>query len=174
MKHKAPNVPYVQARHIGGKQKPTAIVISLSSTTSDAGSALAIAKHQHGRVAPTVSHHYILDEAKTYRGVPDSRAAYSNPYRSLSVYICAQPHEYVPLFEDGVAAPVLNRAADVVADLVLAHKIKLRYIDPSEKWNKRRWRRNGGIIIRAIGTWPYESFLHDVESRVEQKRKRKD
>lgn len=170
-KYAAPIVPFVEARNVGTSQKPTAIVLSLSSTTSDRGAALGIANYHHSVSAPLVSHHYIVDEAETYRCIPHDVAAYNSPNRSLSVLICAQPHEYEPLWENSSASLVMYRAADLVAELILAHKIQARYLDAEmeEKWKSHKWRRRGGLIVRAIGTWPYEAFLDDVKANIQKK-----
>ena len=166
-KYPEPVAPFVEARNIGPSQRPTAIVLKLSMTTSDEGAALGIANYHHSPVAPPESHHYIVDEAKVYRCVPSDRQAYSSPTGALSVLICAQPHERVPLWEDATASLVMTRAAFLVGDLVLAHKIRLKYLDGDEeaKWRKHKWRRRGGLIVKAAGTWPYQAFLDDVTSR---------
>lgn len=171
-KYSEPKVPFVQARHVGPHHKPTAIALSLSCTTSDKGSALGIANYHHRPSAPLKSWHYILDEETTYRCVPTSVAAYGNPYGAIAVHICAEPHEYVPLWEDGSASRVMYRAADLVADLCLAHKIEVQYLDSAgeARWRKRRTRRRGGLIVQAVGTWPYQGFLNDVRSQVALKK----
>ena len=167
-KHPVPNVPFVQARNVGGPQRPTAIVLSLSQTTSDEGAALGIASNLHKPNAPLNSYHYIVDEAKTYRCIPGDTAAYSSPRHALDVLICAQPHEKVAMWEDATATLVMHRTADLVADLILAHKIRARYLfhDDEQKWLKHKWRRRGGLIVRAIGTWPYQAFLDDVKAQM--------
>jgi hypothetical protein len=169
-KYQASKAPFVQARHVGPHQKPTAIVLSLSCTTSDKGSALGIATYHHKPSAPLKSWHYILDEAETYRCIPVSVAAYGNPYGAISVHICAQPHEYVPLWEDGSASKVMYRAADLVAELCLAYKIPARYLN-EERWRKRRSRRRGGILVNVLGSWPSQSFLDDVQAQMTLKAK---
>jgi hypothetical protein len=62
----------------------------------------------------------------------------------------------------------MHRAAALVADICLHHKIRARYLDSDdvERWTKHRWRRNGGLIVRVPGTWPYEAFLSDVQSQM--------
>lgn len=164
-----PNVPFVEARHVGGPQKPTAIVLSLSSTTSDEGAALGIAMNLHKATAPFNSYHYIVDEAQTYRCVPDDVAAYSSPHRAIDILICAQPRtEEWPLWKDTPETRVFHRTVNLVAELILAHKIKDRYLDAESetKWAQHKWRRHGGLIVRVIGTWPYEEFLSDVRAQL--------
>ena len=153
---------------MGGHQKPTAIVLSLSSTTSDEGAALGIASNLHKSNAPLNSYHYIVDEAKTYRCIPQDVAAYSSYRNALDILICAQPHEEVAMWEDATATKVMHRTADLVADLMLAYKIRARYLDTEaeQKWVKHKWRRRGGLIVHAIGTWPYQAFLDDVKAQM--------
>ena len=72
------------------------------------------------------------------------------------------------MWEDATAIRVLYRAADLVADLILLHGIRPRYLDveAERKWFKHRWRSRGGLIVRVLGEWPYESFLKDVEAKM--------
>lgn len=167
-KHAVPNYPYVQARNVGGKHRPTAIVLSLSDTTSDKGAALAIASYHNSAVAPHKSYHYVVDDDHIYRCVPLDVAAYGNPYKAIAVHICAQPHETLPLWENGSAKKVLYRTADLVADLMLTYRIPARNLTGAaeDKWFKHRWRRNGGLIVRAAGVWPHTSFLDDVKAQM--------
>jgi hypothetical protein len=167
VKHALPDIPFVEASHVGGSQRPTAIVIKLSSTTSDRGAALGIAQNLHRSNAPHESYHYIVDNCTTYQGVPIRTASYSNPHQAISLLICAQPHEVEPMWEDATARLVMHRAAALVADLTLTYKIRPRYLqdEATAKWRKHRWRRRGGILINVPGTWPYESFLLDVRTQ---------
>jgi hypothetical protein len=160
-KYVAPSIPFVEARHVGRKQKPTAIVLSLSSTTSEKGAALGIASYHHSASSPLVSHHYIIDEAETYRCISDNVAAYHSPHGAISILLCAEPDEFEPHW------PVLTRAAELVAVLIYGYGIPNRYLDEEmeESWKKHKWRRRGGLIVRAAGTWPYSAFLDDVERR---------
>jgi hypothetical protein len=170
-KHAVPDVPFIEARNVGTAQKPTAIVLRMSSTTSEQGAALAIATYHHSPISPMVSHHFIVDAVSTYRCVPDSIAAYQNPYRSLSVLICAQPHEYNPFYENDDVSRVLDRSTALVADLLLSYKIPVRYLDTEleGKWIAHKWRRRGGIIVKARGIWPYETFLSLVKLKIYEK-----
>jgi hypothetical protein len=170
-KQTAPNVPFVEARNVGAKQRPTAILIRLSSTTSEKGAALGIANYHHKVGAPLESHHYIIDEVETYNCVPDKVQAYKSPHKSLSVLICAQPHEDVALWEDATARPVMYRAACLVANLIRIHNVRIRYLDEADqkRWLHHKWRRRGGLIVQVVGTWPYEAFLDDIRSHMERK-----
>lgn len=170
-KYQAPNVPFVEAYLIGSKQKPTAIAIELSMTTSEKGAALAIATRLHKPSSPSKSYHYISDEAGSYRGVWDNLAAHGNPYRALSVLVCAEPGDDVRLWGKPTHAPVRHRAAELVAELILAYKIKPRYLEGADlaRWMKRKSRRNGGIIVHVPGVWPHETFLADVKAHLVMK-----
>lgn len=167
-KHPLPNVPYVEARHHGEKQRPTAIAIDLSMTTSEKGSALGIAKNLHSRTAPANSYHYIVDEFNIYQGVWTDLAAHKAPYRSVNILLCAQPTEKMNVWFTPSRNVLKRRCAGLVADLCLSYKIKPRYIfnEDLEKWTKHRWRRNGGIIVRVPGEWPTAAFLVDVKSQM--------
>lgn len=171
-RYQEPNVPFVQARNVGTSQKPTAIVLKMSSTTSEKGAALGIARYHHSLNAPLCSYHYIIDEQNTYRCVPSNVAAYGNAYRAINVLMCAQPHDYVPLWEHASASRVMYRTADLIADLMLAHKIRERNLREEEAhhWWEHRWRRRGGLIVRPTGVWPHESFFLDVQSQLVIKR----
>lgn len=168
-----PNVPYIQARHQGSSQKPTAIYLSLSDTTSDTGAAYAFAQHRHSKSSPLESFHYMVDETKTYRGVHDHTAAYSTPYKAIHVLLCAQPHEHA--FEWGSRSgelSVLKRAADLLAQLSLAHRIRPRILTEDEylAWLDHKWRRRGGIYLHVPGEFPTDRFLLDFHGRVAVKR----
>lgn len=163
-KHPSPKVPFVEAFHVGSKQRPTAIVLDLSETTSDKGAALAVASQLHTRNAPPTSYHYLVDEAETYQGVWDRYAAYNSPYRTLNVLICGQPQEKAGIWELYPNRKVLNESAVLVAKLTLAYRIPVRYLQNESlmDWEKHKFRRRGGIILRVRGEWPYETFLKQV------------
>jgi hypothetical protein len=163
-----PNYPYVQARNVGTNHRPTAVVVSLSDTTSEKGAALAIAKYHNSPGAPHKSYHYVVDENSIYRCVPLNVAAYGNPNRAISVHICAQPQESLSLWDNGSEARVLHKAATLVADLMLTYRIPARNLvgAAEEKWFNHRWRMRGGLIVRAKGVWPYTSFLDDIKAQM--------
>jgi hypothetical protein len=170
-KHSPPGVPFVEAYNRGTKHRPTAIILKLSDTTSEKGAALGIANYQHKPNAPLTSHHYVVDEAEIYRCIPDNIGAHSWPHRAIVVLVCAQYKEHLVDWDTSLDVRSLHLAANLVGDLILAHKIKPRYLDylARLKWEHRRWRRNGGISVQAPGAWPYEAFMIDVESRIKLK-----
>lgn len=162
-RHKMPNYPYVQARNVGGKQKPTAIVLHLSNTTSEKGAALGVANYHHRFDAPHKSYHYIVDESKIYRCVPINVASYGNPYQAINILLCMQPQEVFRNWLDSPETKALAKAVDLIADLMLAYRIPARNLTgvAEQKWFKRRWRRRGGLILRIRGDWP-RNFIDDV------------
>ena len=165
-------VPYVEARFVGAKHRPTAIVLDLSMTTSAKGAALGVAMNRHSRTSPLDSYHYMVDSVETYRGVWDDRAAYGCPAGAINVLVCAQPKVRAGQWETAASKPVIFRTADLVARLCSEHKIRPRYIDDSDldRWSRRRWRRRGGIIVRAPGAWPRDPFLKEVLSQLKEGR----
>lgn len=166
MRRQVPSVPYVEAQHKGSKQRPTAIVLSLSCTTSDKGAALGLANRFHKLNSPADSYHYFVDEASIFRGLFDNVAAYSSPFRSIDVHLAAQPTQNPLMWLEGDRANVLELAAELVADLMWAYKIKLRYLEGEgqSRWLKRKWRRRGGLILEIPGGWPKDEFLIKVNA----------
>lgn len=166
-KFQAPNPPYVEAYNVGDKQKPTAIKLTMGFTTSDKGAALGVANRLHLSSAPPESYHYMVDEAEIYQGVWDRFAAYHTPYRAIDVLVCADPVENVKIWSTSGYRDVLHRTSELVAELCLAYKIPARYIDGEDfaRWQNRKTRRRGGIILGTIGEWPKDQFIIDVEAQ---------
>lgn len=144
--------PYVEARLKNTKKRPTTIELHISQTTSDKGAALAIALHQHRNPIPqydfTVDNESVIECTQVLG-------------RTIKVLICAEPHEREPLWEDAVAKPVLYKCAYLLAELSDIYRIPAKYVD-----RESRWRHRGGILVNVVGTWPYESFLHNVRSNI--------
>lgn len=168
-----PNVPFVQAHHHGGKQRPTAIVIRSSFTPSVRGAALAIANYWHQPNSPIDSCHYVVDESNVYRCVPDKVSAYSLPASSrgsISINVCSEPLENVHFWDDAEHVATLDLVADLVAELTRVYKIAPKYLNSEEeaRWMKTKRRRHGGIIVRVEGAWPYSGFIANVEARVQK------
>jgi hypothetical protein len=170
-KFQPPVMPFVEAHNKGRKQRPTAIVLRSSFTTSEKGAALGIANNLHKRNAPNESYHYIVDEATTYRGVWDNVTSYygaEDPRGALSINMCSQPVMDASFWDDGEHVKVLDRTVDLVAQLVLAYKIPVRYLDVEDqlRWSKFKTRRRGGLIVRVAGEWPYDQFLSNVKTQI--------
>lgn len=168
-KYDLPNVPYVEANISGEKQKPTAILIEMSMTTSDPGAALGIVNHLHQRNSPANSYHYVLDETKTFKGVRDHISACKSPHRAINILVCGEPVTNMKMWFRPPYLTLMRRTAKLVAELSLAHKIRPVYLesDDADRWMKRRFRRRGGIIVRVPGEWPKASFLAEVHSNLD-------
>lgn len=169
-KYPPPIVPFVEARYVGSKQKPTAIFIKLSSTTSEKGAALGIANYHHAANSPLVSYHYIVDEDAVYQCVPNNIAAYGNPYRALNILVCAEPQIRINFWDDPSMYRVIFRTARLLANLIPMYNISVQYLDSEEEkyWHKRRVRRRGGLVAPPVGIWPYRMFLEDIKSHMKE------
>lgn len=167
-RYQPPNIPFVEARYTGGKQKrPTVIILTLSFTTSEKGAALAVANRHHRSTSPTYSCHYVVDEAEAYRCIPDDVSAYHGYKRAIEINICAEPIEDESSWYNHTQHAVIQRTAKIVADLLLTYKIPTRYLDndAETRWTtKRKSRRLGGIIIRVPGAWPHDLFMTYVNA----------
>lgn len=162
-----PDMPYVEARFQFGKQKPTAILLRGSFTTSDKGAALGVAQMWHSAPDPWKAGHYTVDEELRFRCVED-RVVAGTPECAdrggIRIAVCAQPIGREIFWNEKFHSKVLNRTARLVAELSLVYKIPVRYLDEADivKWHKHPWRKRGGIIIETPSGFPYESFLSEV------------
>jgi N-acetylmuramoyl-L-alanine amidase CwlA len=156
------NIPFVQAHHIGKKQRPTAIVLRTSFTTSDGGAAHGIAQAWHNSNNRIDSCHYVIDERQIIRCIPDNRASrsiYTSSYRkAITINVCYDPPS-VPL------DVIVNRTAKQVARLCKLHRIKLRLLTKEQEleWLNRPWKHRGGIILKTAGYFPSEKFFTRVQ-----------
>lgn len=171
-----PNVPFVEARYKGGKQKPKVILVRSSSTTSEEGAALAIATRWNQISSPEFSCHYILDEARTYRCVPDRNVAFhdANSKGVVSINVCYEPFEDMTYWVREPYSDVMDSTANLVAKLCLTHRIRPRLLNAEleSRWRKWRTRRRGGILIRVDGAWPDKSFVDMVQSHMTRLKKK--
>lgn len=169
MKYKTPKIPFVEAKHKGGRQKPTAIEIQASFTTSEKGAALGVAQAWHRDASTLPVSHYSVDEVEKYHCVLDNVQAGRKEQREknvLRVTICAEPQGRQHFWDHDIHDLVLSNAANLVAQLCLAYHIPTKYLDEdaTARWKRLRWRRRGGIIVDVPGDWPYRSFLLEVQS----------
>ena len=159
-------IALVEATHVGPRQRPTAIYLRSSFTTGDKGAANGIAQAWHNPNNRVSSCHYVVDEAQTLRCMPDNKTSYpidKTPFRNaISINVCHDP-------PDRPSDKVLDDAAILVARLCALHKVKMRILeaDSLDKWLKRRWRSNGGIIIQSFWGVPGEEFLDLVRFEYE-------
>ena len=164
-------IPYVESRHKGGKQKPTAILLSTSFTTSEEGAALGLAYAWHSSTSPVNPGHYVVDGESVYRCTYDNVVAGDSRFTdkgAIRIIICAEPVSRTEFWDTEVHRKVLRRTAGLVADLALAYNIRIRYLDESGKnsWDKLKWRRRGGIILDVPDGWPADTFLDEVETHI--------
>jgi len=160
------NIPFVEAAHVDGKQRPTAILLRTSFTTGDKGAALGIAYAWHNPNNKIDSCHYVVDEGTIIRCVPDKVIAKPMGHiiykSSISVNICYDPIEG-PVFD------VVDRTAGLVARLCLLYKINFKVLTISEenRWVKHRWRSRGGIILKTVGEFPTDDFFASIKHSIE-------
>lgn len=169
-KYFTPDMPYVESRHQGGKQKPTAIILRASYTTSAEGAALGVAQMWHKAASPWKSGHYTVDERKRFRCTPDNVIAGTpecNDKGAIRIAICAEPFSAKVFWNDEVHLPVLFKTAELVAELTMAYKIQPRYLNDlgREVWERRPTRGHGGIIVDTPDGWPHETFLSEVHAQ---------
>lgn len=170
-KYDLPYMPYVEARFQFGKQKPTAILLRGSFTTSNKGAALGVAQMWHSAPDPWKAGHYTIDEELRFRCVEDHVVAGTQECADrggIRIAVCAEPVGREIFWNEKLHGLVLNKAARLVAELTLAHKIPVRYLDEQAlaKWHKHPWRKRGGIFIEDPTTgFPYESFLSEVQAQ---------
>lgn len=155
-------IPYVQASNVGAKQKPTAIVLRTSFTTSDFGAALGIAMAWHSP-SNLDSCHYVIDELQAFRCISDNIMSSSISTvdvnrRAITINLCYDPPE-LP------SEQLVYRTSKHVARLCRLHRIKLRVLDSQQKhrWIEHPWRSRGGIIIDTSGGFPTNEFLSSVK-----------
>jgi hypothetical protein len=169
-KYDMPSIPYVESRFQFGKQKPSAIILRGTFTTSDEGAALGLAQAWHKAPEPWASGHFTVDARKRFRCTPD-RVIAGTPGCSdkgaVRIAICAEPFSGDIFWHEDTHLPVLFRAAELVAELTLAYKIPVRYLEVEslERWMKRPATRRGGIIVDTPEGWPYERFLSEVKAQ---------
>lgn len=168
-KYEPPTAPYVEAHHQGGKQKPTAIILRPSFTNSEEGAALAVAQFWHKSSSFWDAGHYTVDQNKRFRCVRDNVIAGvdESGKGELRVALCADPisgHQFWDVDEHRL---VLRNAAQLVAELTLAYKIKTRYLDEAglARWSKFRSRARGGIYIHEPSGFPFQTFIDEVNAQ---------
>ena len=168
-------MPYIEARNKFGRQKPTAIIIKPSFTTSEKGAAYGIAYGWFLSNKPWWSGHYSIDARKTYRSVIDTVIAGTKEDHDrggIRIAVCAEPLDRTVMWHPKEHKVVLHRLADLVADLVLCYGINLKELNAEETscWRKRPSRRRGGLIIEETSGWDSEAFLNEVKHKIAMKK----
>lgn len=159
------NIPFVQAAHIDGKQRPTAVLLRTSWTTGDKGAANGIAQAWHNPNNRVDSCHYVVDEFQTIRCVPDKIDAFHSTLQhkgAISINVCHDP-PFAP------EPSVVCRAAHLTARLCKLYRIPVRILDDvdEKRWLNHKWRSRGGIILKTVGDFPADDFFASVEVEYE-------
>lgn len=185
----APERDFIPAKHHGGAQKPTLLVIHAAVTSYKKGAALGVANYfKQGSVVSSA--HFVSDEAEDYQCVAEELVAYHCGYNSNSVSfeMCIIPlkdsvmnwfkpksewtggtveyhGEQVKRFRWLQMGPrkVLKRTARLVAQSGLAHDIPLKFLTDAEL---RVWDLDksnpalGGIVTHAQMTRVFKKSTH--------------
>jgi len=156
------NTPFVQAVHVGEKQRPTAILLRTSWTTSRKGAANGIAQAWHNPNNRLDSCHYVVDDFQTLRCVPDNLRAFHSPSNHkgvVSINVCHDPP--APPTQE-----VIARVAYLTARLCKLHHIPVHILDLEAecRWIRHKWRSRGGILVKTRGEFPVDKFMASVES----------
>lgn len=156
-------IGFVQAHHVGSRQRPTSIYLRSSFTTGDKGAANGIAQAWHNPNNRVSSCHYVVDEAQMLQCLPVNRASYpidETPYKNaISINVCHNPPEPPSM-------KVTQQTARLVGLLSQFHEIKLRLLDDEQltKWSTHRWRSRGGLITTDYWGVCNEAFLDLVRT----------
>lgn len=168
-KYEAPEAPYVEAQHQGGKQKPTAIILRPSFTNSKDGAALAVAQYWHKSASFWDAGHYTVDESKRFRCVRDNVIAGKDDTdkNAIRIAMCADPISGTQFWDVNAHRFVLRKTAQLVAELCLAYDINYAYLDDEglTRWRKRRNRKRGGIYVHEPSGFPYQEFQNEVRTQ---------
>ena|SRR5436190_9173631 len=154
-------IPFVEAAHQGTRQRPSAVLLRPSWTTGDNGAANGIAQAWHNPNNRVDSCHYVVDESRILRCVPDKTVAFPVGQGSkgmVSINVC-----YDPPF--GPEPVITFRAAQLTARLCKLYHIPVRILSDSEeeRWMKHKWRFLGGINLKTVGDFPADDFFDSVE-----------
>lgn len=186
-KYPAPRPPQVPAFNHGGPQTPTLLVMHSTVSGAAKGTANGIAQWWHKSSSPNTSAHYIVDEGTTIQCVGDHTIAYHCGYNtnSIGIEMCDDPSDPKSRWDSEPHIQMLNRTADLVAQLCLAYGIPARYLTDDElrAWGRNKTAANGGIVTHAQmsrvfkmsthwdpGEWPSEKFLETVRADINEKK----
>lgn len=164
-----PVVPFVEARYQGRKQRPKAIFISSSHTTSEEGAALGLSNAWHRKISSLPAPHYVVDEKAIYRCIPDHKEAERKPGRgAIHVHLCSEPFDNVSFWDDAEHVRVLDLAEDLVAQLALAYRIPIRLLaqEDEDRWLNGSWLRRSGVANQVVGEFPTDRFLQNVREQM--------
>lgn len=178
-----PSPPFIPARHRGGKQTPKAIVLHGTVSSDNAGTARQIATWWNGPTSPVSSAHYTVDPKEIIQSVGDHTVAFHCGFNqdSIAIEFCDEQQGPASRWQDADSQAILQRAARLVAQLMLAYKIKL--VRPTTAALKRKGPHGvyghndsrlafGGTTHTDPKDFPWEQFFGFV--RLEVKRLKKE
>lgn len=162
--------PYVEARHQGGRHRPTSILIKPSWTTSDEGAALGVAQRQHMHDAPHETFHFTVDEEQIFQCVPARTVAgheHCAQKGLLKIKVCFDPSVTQYGWNSGTYVRLLDQLSTLTAQLTVDYKIRPRMLNylTFDRWTSWHTRRRGGIFAQMEGPWPQEDFIAQVERK---------
>jgi len=133
-KFKPPTLPFIGARHFGGKQTPKAIVLHGTVSSDNRGTARNIANWWHGPTSPVTSAHYVVDPAEVIQTVRDHTVAFHCGYNtgSIAIELCDEQTGPASRWADADSTAILRRAARLTAELCLAYDIEVKRPTVSE------------------------------------------
>lgn len=174
-----PSAPFIPARNRGGSQTPKAIVLHGTVSSDNAGTARQIATWWNGPTSPVSSAHYTVDPKEVIQSVGDHTVAFHCGFNqdSIAVEFCDEQQGPANRWQDADSQAILHRAARLVAELMLAYKIKL--VRPTTAALKRKGPHGvyghndsrlafGGTTHTDPKDFPWEQFFGFV--RLEVKR----
>lgn len=184
-----PHPPFIAAKHHGGSQQPTLLVIHATVGPTKAGAARAVAEMFRAG-ARVSSAHYVVDEASTYQCVGDHTVAYHCGYNddSLGIEMCFYPladslrnwlrpkaertgerlvvgHQSITPMRwlQPTVRRMFRRTAHLSAELCLAYGIRRRYLGVRavRAWDAAgRPAELGGITTHAVMTKAFRKSTH--------------
>lgn len=181
-KFSPPSPPFIAARNKGGKQVPKAVVMHGTVSSDNPGTARNIAEWWAGLTSPMSSAHYTRDPKETIQSVPDHVVAYHCGHNqdSIGYELCDEQQGPPSRWADADSLAILHGAANDVADLCLAYKIKPKR--PSIAALKRRGPHGiyghddsrqafGGTTHTDPRDFPWEKFLGLVRQAIVRKKR---
>jgi N-acetylmuramoyl-L-alanine amidase CwlA/endonuclease/exonuclease/phosphatase family metal-dependent hydrolase len=175
-KYPPPNPPFIGAKHRGGSQTPTLIVIHSTVGPTKKGSARSIGNYfKRGTVVSSA--HYGIDAAEVIQYVGDHTVAYHCGYNqnSVGLEMCDYPSSTSSArWKDADHKAMLSRTAKLTAELGAAYGIPMRFLSDAKlrEWGKNKIAKNGGIVTHDQmsrvfkksshwdpGKWPAATFL---------------
>lgn len=167
-KFQTPDVPFVESKTHGGKQKPKVISLFPTNTNSNVGAALAVAQNWHRNGHHSWVGHYVVDEQQRFRCVRDNVIARSDGTikGEIRIAVCAEPTSRTHFWSEDEHGDVLDRSAKLVAELSLAYRIPIKVLG-DEKFSGRTCKvlRPSGVYFYQMNNLPLERFLLEVETQ---------